>query len=986
MRSIGRIAPLLSIAALAFTSRARAEWPAARHDPQRSGVTDGVSDILEPKVKWRYYLGGSISGRGLITADADGDGKLDLVLATGGSITAVRLDDSHIWEASTLGAATMLGIFDLDGDGKQEVVAYINQGARAYDLATGALVWSQPPFEMGMTETARVADVNGDGRPDVVIGECRGCGGGKMQTGFIYSFENGLGAPHRIELPYPDTSVSFELALADMDGMGGAEILLGSPDHVFRAVDGATGMVIASSPDLALPQATVTYCYPADLDGVVGQEVVCVSSPSSDPMVGGDAGAKVFALKLVSGSIQPLWTYTVPASEALSNAYNELVVELDGDGIPEVVVTGRDASGGYTTHILRATTGTQLTPIPGERYIGSATVLANGKRALFTKGASGLVSVWSFDANAPQKVVSHGSFKAEGIASQPDWAHIAISGTGAFQPITVDLNGDGFGDVVSYQATAPQVIGYSVAANQPAPLGTLTFPKDAPLIGLWSLSSAPGAAQLMSAQANGILQVLDAGLQTTATLKFGGFYAAGGYYQLGLSPIVGAVDGAAQRIVTIDSRKAMLMLDASSAGSEVAPVKLWEQLDNYSPVILKSTDGDGSAIASIRRDSTNGPPTYFIRAVRANGGMLWESPIDYMPSRDITIGNFDGDGIPDIALQAGATNQPPVSTYAISGKDGHIIWSTTLTGCGQPGGLSVVDWNGDGLDDVIQQAIGIHVTSGKDGSEIAFGGPTDCYNLPLPIDADGDGLHEVILQGGYNPESMYAHDLQTKVFAATEDDRPYPYGAIAHCDGGPVLLEGSWAFPSRLKITQLAGATPGAATSVFLGGGSMFTDELGASQAGSGQLTSVGVHANLRGEGRPSALVGSADGWLYAIDPCLVMLQFSYDFHAPVGEPIFGDTDGDGLDEILVSVADGYLYSLWDGIEGTGGSGGAGSGGGGAGGSGGSSTHPREEFLLYGRAGCYCDAGRAPLGSAGSLAFAIGLVAALARARRRAQR
>jgi MYXO-CTERM domain-containing protein len=56
--------------------------------------------------------------------------------------------------------------------------------------------------------------------------------------------------------------------------------------------------------------------------------------------------------------------------------------------------------------------------------------------------------------------------------------------------------------------------------------------------------------------------------------------------------------------------------------------------------------------------------------------------------------------------------------------------------------------------------------------------------------------------------------------------------------------------------------------------------------------------------------VGSSDGWLYAIDPCTASLAFTHEFTAPVGNVVFGDSDGDGHDELLVSVADGYLYAL----------------------------------------------------------------------------
>ena len=78
----------------------------------------------------------------------------------------------------------------------------------------------------GTIGAARMADLNGDGLLDLVITECRGCGGGKMQAGFIYSFEAGFAAPTRIELPYPEIGAASELTLVDMDGAPGAEILV----------------------------------------------------------------------------------------------------------------------------------------------------------------------------------------------------------------------------------------------------------------------------------------------------------------------------------------------------------------------------------------------------------------------------------------------------------------------------------------------------------------------------------------------------------------------------------------------------------------------------------------------------------------------------------------------------------------------------------------------------------------------------------------
>src|SRR5262249_54480698 len=134
---------------------------------------------------------------------------------------------------------------------------------------------------------------------------------------------------------------------------------------------------------------------------------------------------------------------------------------------------------------------------------------------------------------------------------------------------------------------------------------------------------------------------------------------------------------------------------------------------------------------------------------------------------------------------------------------------------------------------------------------------------------------------------------------------------IANCPGGRVLVEGSTQFPSRLKITQL-GSGAGSSTTMVLAGGAKYTNEAAAAAASArqGQLGETNVEANLTGKGAPSAVVGSTDGYLYSVNPCTSALDFALDFGAGVSEAVFGDTDGDGRDEILVSVADGYLYNV----------------------------------------------------------------------------
>jgi MYXO-CTERM domain-containing protein len=156
----------------------------------------------------------------------------------------------------------------------------------------------------------------------------------------------------------------------------------------------------------------------------------------------------------------------------------------------------------------------------------------------------------------------------------------------------------------------------------------------------------------------------------------------------------------------------------------------------------------------------------------------------------------------------------------------------------------------------------------------------------------------------------------------------------------------------------------------------------------------VSVHEDLTGLGHPSAVVGSSDGWLYAINPCTLELDFAYDFGDAVGAAVFGDTDGDGFDEILVEVSDGYLYDLKQNVvaPGTGGAGGSGgaAGAGGLGGSGGGSGSGGKKgtggsYDINGRATCACATPGDRSGSTLGLVAALALVTA-AGARRRMRR
>jgi hypothetical protein len=975
---------------------ARADWPMARHDAHRTGMSPGKSNIKKPKPRWSSYLGGSIRADGLLAHDLDGDGRAEIIHATGGAVAAKRPDDSLIWRARVYGTGVLVGVADLDGDGQDELVVHTSHNLYLLDVKTGAVRWAQPDGEMGVI-APYVRLVPRSGGLDLIIPECGGCGGSKtLVSGFRYSFAKGFDAPLRTPLPMT-IGVTSVLTVAKGSVPGTSLLLINDDDKAnnppsngkVNLLDGETGAVLLPAGfDIHQNTALVT-CAPGDIDGSPGDEILCLASP-------GQGGDTVFALSWKGSSLVELWSHVAAQGEVFHNQLSDLLVDLDGNGTLEVALSISHADGSYSTRLLAAETGAPITSYLGLRYSGVAFLGGQGKPTVIANNEAQMGGL-AFDGSALTLLFTIADQRP---VLEPDAARKRRQSASPLRVITADLDGDALPELITWRLSkTPVISGYSIKGGAPAPLASLPFPDDVSPTSLWALPPVDRPfPQIAIARTDGVLHLLDQALQpTAAAIRFGGYYSPGEWGQLGQTGVIASLDGGpAQQILFTDSKGALRRIDADGASLDTPPITRWEVRGASHPLVVPGLDGGAPAIATFARlpppskDST-------VRVVRgATGESLWEVPIPEQPINDLVMARLTLGDTPDLVFQTPDPAQPGlVRTRALSGDDGASLWSFSEKpgNCGlQPAGVSIADWNQDGYDDVVQQASFTRVNSGADGSSLVVGTVGGCYFLPAIVDPDGDGVDNVLLQGGFESITLLTHGLDQQVFASTDGDRPYPYGALAECPFGQVWVEGSWRDVSRLKITRLSGPEIGAATTLFLAGGARYPDQEAvlAARAGQGQLTAASVHGNLAGDGVPVAVIGSGDGWLYGVEPCSGELRFALDFAYSVGEPFFGDTDGDGLDEIIVSVADGNLYALVDdpdtGAGGMGGAGGAG-GAGGMGGAGGAGGERGPWPKLYGRAGCYCQAPEGGATSALPVALlALGAALSLARRGRQGRR
>jgi hypothetical protein len=124
--------------------------------------------------------------------DIDGDGHVDLVLPAGIRLPEIEwwrnpgaASGSGVWEKRPLGRtinmAKMIELADVNGDGRLDVVATDSENVDSglfwfeapANLATGQ--WTRHDIVKGYNglDSLSVADFNADGRPDIVIGETK---------------------------------------------------------------------------------------------------------------------------------------------------------------------------------------------------------------------------------------------------------------------------------------------------------------------------------------------------------------------------------------------------------------------------------------------------------------------------------------------------------------------------------------------------------------------------------------------------------------------------------------------------------------------------------------------------------------------------------------------------------------------------------------------------------------------------------------------
>ena len=277
-----------------------------------------INDLDVPDIVFSTFAGGGYSSPGWLRAVSGNDGKEIL----------------NIGNQSINGASGVAG-GDIDGDGIVELIAVTNGGvAKAFEH-DGTLKWTSPALGASIYSCPAIADMNADGKPEVIVGKTILNNDGTVRATVKYGFG------------------SLVAVVVDLDGDGNQELVGGNAVYDVDGKEqwykpalndgwvGVADMDLDSFPDIIVVSAGKVRLQTGL--GVVKWDVAFPGGGGGPPTIAdydadgqpeiGVAGKTGYVVFESDGKV--LWQK--PTQDASSQQTGSSVYDFEGDGAADVV-------------------------------------------------------------------------------------------------------------------------------------------------------------------------------------------------------------------------------------------------------------------------------------------------------------------------------------------------------------------------------------------------------------------------------------------------------------------------------------------------------------------------------------------------------------------------------------------------------------------------------------------------------------------------
>ncbi len=676
------------------------------------------------QLKFDYNYGVLNSPAQISFSDLDGDGKPDIATNSNGQSVYTFKNNStpgNINASSfgapvlfTAGASNALTTADMDGDGKNDLVAvgptldsiliFINTGSGSLSTATFSqrISIAVPGPLPNDAHLVSVSDLDGDGHRDIIVSYVSG-----SREYLAFMRNNSPGALNNTSFSL-HLRLDYQLLLAgltvgDLDGDGKPDIVLG-----------ASGQVIV------LRNASTT-------------------------------GNIAFALGI---------------NALTANLSSIALADIDGDGKKEILINTVTAPGDGILHILKnnaspgliapASFGPDATFTSGSGKITAGDLDNDGKQDVAV-GDTNKISVWLNTATP-------GNISASSLAAKVD---IPVSGRMIGQVAIGDLDGDGMGEIAAgYSIPGPNTVGGLVIFQ-------MSVPATAPAVdGLVPATGAAGATVIISganfntaAASNGVyFGAVKATVVSASATQLQVQVPAGASF--GFVSILNTANG-----LTGYSRTAFTPTFANPSPSGI-PANFYQPKFDIGTgtlpyaVAFGDLDNDGKPDMIVCNTGSNTISVY--RNASGSGAVTassFSSRFDFPTGQGpvaVAVGDLDGDGKPDLVTANEQSGTISIFRNLSSGAFGasSLAPSISLATGSHPYSLALSDLNGNGKPEIIVCNLNSNSISFFD-NQTATGALTTASFAPRNDLGTGSTAPRSIAAGDLNgdgkPEIVFVH-------------------------------------------------------------------------------------------------------------------------------------------------------------------------------------------------------------------------------------